>query len=183
MKTNIFLKAMTAALVGGLLVAHPALAAPKKAANLTVLAGNFKGKMTVSAFGFTFPGTATIKNKVASNGRSAKVQISGSVQISGTYPFGAKLTLQPNGHCLISDIVLNTPLGVSGRGTYQQKSRTKVVGSASFVASGSTVTFTCTFVVKPKGTRTKRLLGTIVMTVDGTPPAVVKLDAIAHVKK
>jgi hypothetical protein len=183
MKTNTFLKAMTAAFAGGLLLVHPALSAPKKAVNLTALAGNFKGTMTVSAFGFTFPGTATIKNKVPASGRSAKVQIAGSVQLSGTFPFGAKLSLQPGGKCLISDIVLNQPLGVTGTGTYQQKSKTKVVGSASFVASGSTVTFSCTFIVKPMGTTKKRLLGTIVMSVDGTPTATVTLNAIAHVKK
>jgi hypothetical protein len=183
MKTSTFLKSLTAALAGGLLVVHPALATPKKAVNLTALAGNFKGTMTVSAFGFTFPGTATIKNKVRASGRSAKVQISGSVQISGTFPFGAKLSLQPDGKCVISDIVLNQPLGVTGTGTYQQKSKTKVVGGATVVASGSTVTFTCTFIVKPQGSTKKRLIGTIVMTVDGTPTATVQLNAIAHVKK
>jgi hypothetical protein len=139
--------------------------------------------MTVSAFGFSFPGTATIKNKVSASGRSAKVQISGSVQISGTYPFGAKLALQPSGKCILSDIVLNQPLGVKGTGTYQQKSRTKVVGTATVNSSGSTITFVCTFTVKPMGTTKKRLVGTITMSVDGATVATVSLDAVAHLKK
>jgi hypothetical protein len=182
MKTSLFLKTLTAAIAGGLLLASPTYGA-KKAINLSALAGNFKGTMTVSAFGFSFPGTATIKNKVSASGRSAKVQISGSVQISGTYPFGAKLALQPSGKCILSDIVLNQPLGVKGTGTYQQKSRTKVVGTATVNSSGSTITFVCTFTVKPMGTTKKRLVGTITMSVDGATVATVSLDAVAHLKK
>jgi hypothetical protein len=180
MKTSTFLKTMTAALAGGLLLASSTLAAPKKAVNLTALAGNFKGTMTVSAFGFSFPGTATIKNKVPASGRSAKVQIAGSVQISGTYPFGAKLSLQPSGKCILTDIVLNQPLGVTGTGTYQQKSRTKVVGTATVNSSGSTITFVCTFTVKPMGGTKKRLIGTVVMNIDGATAATVNIDAISR---
>jgi hypothetical protein len=182
MKTSQFLKAMTAALAGGLLLAGTTLATPRKAINLTALAGNFKGTMTVSALGFTFPGTATIKNKISPSGRSAKVQIAGSVQISGTYPFGAKLSLLPSGRCTLTDIVLNQPLGVSGSGTYQQKSRTKVVGTAVVNSSSGTITFVCTFTVKPQGSTKKRLVGSIVMSVNGSTVATVALDAIAHTK-
>jgi len=176
---------MVVALTGGLLLSGPTLATPttlkaKKAINLSEFAGNYKGTLSVSAFGFTFPGTAVVKNRVPGSGRSAKVMISGSVQLGSIFPFGANLSLQPSGRCIISDIVLGTPLGVSGVGTYQQKSKNKIVGSASVTASGSTIKFDCTFVVKPAGGQKKKLVGTLTMTVDGTPQATVLINAVGR---
>jgi|GEM_PF-752246 len=186
MKTTRFIKALVVALTGGLLLSGPTLATPattlkaKKAINLSEFAGKYNGSLSVSAFGFTFPGTAVVKNRVPGSGRSAKVMISGSVQLGSIFPFGANLSLQPSGRCIISDIVLGTPLGVSGVGTYQQKSKNKIVGSASVTASGSTIKFDCTFVVKPAGGKKKKLVGILTMSVDGTPQATVSINAVGR---
>jgi hypothetical protein len=145
----------------------PTGGAQARKVDLSALAGKYKGAMVVEAVGMQFPGTVAVRFKAAPSGLTAKVTISGVIQSTSPIAFGALVSLLQGHKCKVTNVVIGNPVPMSpGIGTYQQKSLTRVVGSADVVIGTNTMTFICDLAVKPSGKK-RKVIGKLTVLLDG----------------
>lgn len=140
------------------------------ATDLTAYAGTFKGDGTVRAIGMSFPCKLKAKIVVAKSGRSAKVNLSGSVMgTPDTIPMGTVISLRRSGKQKTSNIVfLNEGQIYAANGKYKQTSN-KLKGSTVVMVESITATQKTTFVVKPRGKKRRSLKISLDVLANGSP--------------
>lgn len=141
-----------------------------KTTDLSAFNGNYKGKGTILASGSVYQLKGKAKFKVAKTGRSARLTLSGSINVENSQPvpWDTTIVLKKSGKLTTSNVLV-VDFGdklYAAKGGYKAPNRSRVKGSATVKVGPSTGLQEIELEVSPKGKK-KELEVSLIVKVNG----------------